>query len=61
MARSVERLTSAQVMNSQLCEFEPGVGLCADASEPGACCGFCVSLSLPLTHSHSVSVSLKNE
>ena len=21
-------------------------GLCADSSEPGACCGFCVSLSL---------------
>ena len=27
-------------------EFEPRVGLCADSSEPGACCGFCVSLSL---------------
>ena len=27
-------------------EFEPRVGLCADSSEPGACFGFCVSLSL---------------
>ena len=27
-------------------EFEPHVGLCADSSEPGACFGFCVSLSL---------------
>ena len=28
--------------------FEPRVGLCADSSEPGACFGFCVSLSLTL-------------
>uniref|UniRef100_A0ABI7YG44 Uncharacterized protein n=1 Tax=Felis catus TaxID=9685 RepID=A0ABI7YG44_FELCA len=27
-------------------EFEPRVRLCADCSEPGACFGFCVSLSL---------------
>ena len=27
--------------------FEPRVGLCADSSEPGACFGFCVSLSAP--------------
>ena len=27
-------------------EFEPRVGLCADSSEPGACFGFYVSLSL---------------
>ena len=27
-------------------EFEPFLGLCADSSEPGACLGFCVSLSL---------------
>ena len=27
-------------------EFEPQVGLCADSSEPGACFGFCDSLSL---------------
>ena len=29
-------------------EFEPRVRLCADSSEPGACFGFYVSLSLPL-------------
>ena len=29
-----------------VCGFEPCVGLCADSSEPGACFGFCVSLSL---------------
>ena len=29
-------------------EFEPRVGLRADSSEPGACFGFCVSLSLLL-------------
>ena len=29
-----------------VCEFEPCVRLCADSSEPGACFGFCVSLSL---------------
>ena len=27
-------------------EFEPHFGLCAESSEPGACFGFCVSLSL---------------
>ena len=27
-------------------EFQPRIGLCADGSEPGACFGFCVSLSL---------------
>ena len=26
-------------------EFQPPIGLCADHSEPGACFGFCVSLS----------------
>ena len=44
-------------------EFEPHVGLCADSSEPEACFGFWVSLSLSLclTHSHSVCLSLKNK
>ena len=39
-------------------EFEPRVGLWADSSEPGACFGFCVSLSLcptPLTLCLSLS------
>ena len=39
-------------------EFEPRVRLCADSPEPGACFGFCVSLSLPLLHSCSLSLSL---
>ena len=40
-------------------EFEPRIGLCADSSEPGACFGFCVSLSLslPLPCLHPVSLS----
>ena len=40
-------------------EFEPRVGLCADSLEPGACFGFCVSLSLTLPRSCSVSLCLK--
>ena len=44
-----------------VCEFEPRVRLCADGSEPGACFGFCVSLSLPiLAHVLSLSVSQKS-
>ena len=39
------------------CEFEPRIRLCADSSEPGACFGFCVSLSAP-PHSLSLSLSL---
>ena len=38
--------------------FEPRVGLCADGSEPGACFGFRVSLSLPFpAHAHALSPS----
>ena len=29
-----------------ICEFKLHIGLWADSSEPGACFGFCVSLSL---------------
>ena len=39
--------------------FEPRVGLCADSSEPGACFGFCVSLSLCSSPTHALSVSQK--
>ena len=41
-------------------EFEPRVGLCADSSEPGACFGFCVSLSLcpSPAHAHVLSLSV---
>ena len=39
-------------------EFEPRVGLCADTSEPGACFGFCVSVSLCPSPAHALSLSL---
>ena len=39
-------------------EFEPRVGLCADSSEPGACFGFCVSLSLCPSPPPRLSLSL---
>ena len=42
-------------------EFEPCIGLWADGSEPGACFRFCLPLSLPLPHSFSVSLCLKNK
>ena len=46
-------------------KLEPRVRLCADSWKPGACLGFCVSLSLPLPHLHvlslSLSLSLKNK
>ena len=32
-----------------VCGFQPRIGLCADVSEPGACFGFCVSLSFSLS------------
>ena len=43
--------------------FEPRIWLCADSSEPGACFGICVSLSLSasLPCSHSVSLFLKHK
>ena len=42
-------------------EFKPRIRLCADRSEPGACFRFCVSLSLTLPCSCSVSPCLKNK
>ena len=39
-------------------EFEPRVGLWADGSEPGACFGFCVSLSLCPSPVHALSLSV---
>ena len=62
MARSLEPVSaSAQVTISQS-EFKPHVGLCAHGPEPGACFGFCASLSLsapppPLTLCVSLSLS----
>ena len=40
-------------------EFEPRVGLCADSSEPGACFGLCLPLSLPLPAHALFSLSQK--
>ena len=48
MAQSVKRLTLGLSSGHDLTvrEFEPQVRLCADTSDPEACFGFCVSLSL---------------
>ena len=47
VAQLVKWPTSVQVRISQFVSWSPGSGgLCADCSEPGACFGFCVSLSL---------------
>ena len=43
-----------------VCEFEPHVRLCADSSEPEACFGFCVSLSLCPSPAHALSLSKVN-
>ncbi|VFV42726.1 Hypothetical predicted protein [Lynx pardinus] len=48
---------SLQVMISRFVEFEPHIGLCANRSEPGACFGFCVSLSLCSSPAHALSLS----
>ena len=56
----VECPTLAQVMISVVHKFEPRVRLCADTSEPGACFGFCVSLSLSAPPpAHTLSLKYK--
>ena len=60
VAQSLKRRTSAQVMMSQS-EFEPCIGLCADSSEPGARSGFCVSLSLCPSPTHTLSLSVSQK
>ena len=57
-AQWVKRPTSEQVMISVVREFEPRVGLLADGSEPGACFGFCVSLSLCPSPARALSLSV---
>ena len=42
-----------------VCRLEPRVGLGADSSEPGACFGVCVSLSLRPSPARALSVSQK--
>ena len=61
VAQSVERPDFGSGHDLAVREFEPRVGLCADSSEPGAYFRFCVSLSLTLPHSCSVSFCLKNK
>ena len=53
---SVQLLVSAQVMISQVSEFEPHVGLCAGSTEPG---WDSLPLSLRRFPVHTVSVSPK--
>ena len=60
-AQSVKRPTSAQVTISRSVSSSPRVGLCADSSEPGACCGFRVSLSPCPSLIHAMSVSEINK
>ena len=57
VTQSVKHPTSAQVMISRLVSLSP-IGLCADSSEPEACFGFSVSLSLHPSPSHALSMSL---
>ena len=68
--KSCEIMTWAEVGRSTdfgsghdlvVCGFGPHVGLCVDSLEPGACLGFCVSLSLTLPRSLSVFLCLKNK
>ena len=40
--------------------FKPHVRLCADSSQPGACLGFCVSLSMPFP-AQALSLSLSQK
>ena len=49
VAQSVGRPDFGSRHDLTLCGFEPCVGLCADSWEPGACFGFCVSLSFSLS------------
>ena len=63
VAQSGGRPSSAQVMISQVRKFKPCVGLCANSSEPRACFGFCVcvSLSAPPPLMLHLSLSVKNK
>ena len=56
--QSVKAQTSAQVMIWQFGSSSPA--FCTDSSEPEACFKFYVSISLPLHHFHSVSLSKVN-
>ena len=62
LAQSVKRMTAAQVVISQFVSSRPVSGsvLTAQSPEP-ASDSVSPSLSLPLTCSHSISLSLKNK
>ena len=60
VAQSVKPPTSAQGMISRFVGSSPTSGSVLTGSEPGAHFGFCVSPSLSLPRSHSVSVSQIN-
>ena len=57
VAQSVKHLTSAQVIDITVHGFEPRDGLWAESSEPGACFGFRVSLSLCPSPARTLSLS----
>ena len=58
VAQLVERPASAQVMISQFVGSSPVSGSVLTA-QPGACFGFCVSLSLCPSPAHTLSLSQK--
>ena len=58
VAQLVKLLTSGLGHGLSICEFEPCVGLYADSSEPGACFGFCVSVSFSPSPTCARSLSL---
>ena len=63
VAQLVERPTSAQIMVSQFVSSSPVSGsVLTNSSEPGACFGFCISLSLsPPSPAHALSLSIINK
>ena len=56
VTQSAEHLTSDHDLTAR--EFKPCVGLCAASTEPRACFGFCVSVSLCPSPAHSLCLSL---
>ena len=62
VAQSAERPTSAQVMVLQFVGSSPSLGsVLTSCSEPGACFGFCVSLSLSPSSAHALSLLLSQK
>ena len=61
VAQSVKRLTLAQVMVSQFVSSSPVLGSVTAQSLEPVSDSVCVSLSLTLPHSCSVSLSVKNK